>query len=145
MEHVGHRGGVRNPLSGLSKDWTRQARVGSRFRQISCLLRTVIVVASHLVVLRHRGLVRKLRLLVCLWHILRDPQLVDILFVSRKIVGEGHLLLSVHITAGHVHHAVARSEIGHSKSAAQWSRRSSALHWEAVVIVGGLVPPRGSH
>lgn len=101
----------------------------------------MVVVASHLVVLRHRGLVRKLGLLVCLWHILRNPELVDVLVECREIVGEGHLVLSVHVTAGHIHHTVARGEIGHSECAAQWCSRSSTLHWKAVVIVGMLVPP----
>lgn len=142
VEHIGHGGRVRHALSGLGKDWTRQARVGGRFGQISSLLRTVVVVASHLVVLRHRGVVRKLGLLVCLWHILRNPELVDVLLVCRQIVGEGHLVLSVHVTAGHVHHGIAGSDVGHSECAAQWGSRSSTLHWEAMVIVGMLVPPR---
>lgn len=145
VDHIGHGCRIRHPLSGLVKDWTRQARVRGRFRQISSLLRTVVVVASHLVVLRHRGLVWKLGLLVCLWHILRNPELFDVLVESGKIVGERHLILSVHVTAGHIHHAVARSEIGHSECTAQWCSRGSTLHWKAVVIVGMLMPPRGSH
>lgn len=141
MKHVAHGSGVRHPLSGLVEDRARETRIGGRFRQISSLLRTVVVVASHLVVLRHRGVVRKLRLLVCLWHILRNPELVDVLLVCRQIVGEGHLVLSVHVTAGHVHHGIAGSDVGHSECAAQWGSRSSTLHWDAMVIVGMLVPP----
>lgn len=71
--------------------------------------------------------------------------MVDVLLICRKIVGEGHLVLSVHVTARHVHHAVTGSEIGHSECAAQWGSRSSTLHRKAVVIVGMLMPPGGSH
>lgn len=145
MKHVAHGSGVRHPLSGLIEDRARETRIGGRFRQISSLLRTVVVVASHLIVLRHRSLVRELRLLVGLWNILGKPKLVDIVLVSRQIVGKRHLLRSIHVPAGHIHHAFIGSKVSHSEGTAQWGLRSSTLHWHAMVKVGGIVPPWGSH
>lgn len=101
--HIRHGSRVGHPLSGLVEDWARKTRVGRRLGQISSLLGTVVVVASHLVVLRHRCLVRERLFMVGLGHVLGNPELLDIFIVTRQVLGDGHLFLAVHVAAGHTH------------------------------------------
>lgn len=143
MQHVRHGNRVGKTTLGLVEDGTRQAGVGGRFWQVRGLLWTVVVVAAHGVILRHGRLVWEVVGLVeSLGNILRDPELVDVLIVSRQVLGrDGHLFLAFHVSIWHAH-AVGRCQVRHLERTAQWSRRSATFHRETVVLAS-FVPTGG--
>jgi len=100
-----------------------------------------VIVATHGVVLRHWGLVRKIGLIEGLGHVLGNPELVDVLVVARQILRHGHLFLALHVAIGHVH-SITRCKIRHLECTAQRSGGSATFHRKAVILAG-FVPTGG--
>lgn len=80
------------------KDRTGQAGVGDGFRKVTTLA-AMVIVPSHMIVLRHGWLIRKrVAVVIALGHVRLDPELLAAVGIAGQVIE-----VSIHVSIGQLH------------------------------------------